>query len=94
MVNDPVCGMTIEVDSAAAQEEYQGKTWYFCCDSCHSRFQADPARYTEPETMTDPVCSMEVSSGSVYHKEYVGKTYYFCCESCLDKFNKEPAQYT
>ncbi|HEC27521.1 MAG TPA: YHS domain-containing protein [Gammaproteobacteria bacterium] len=94
MVNDPVCGMTVEEDNAAAQEEYQGKTWYFCSSSCHSRFLADPPRYAHPEAMTDPVCSMEVSSDSRYHEEYAGKTYYFCSESCLSKFNKEPAQYT
>ncbi len=36
MVNDPVCGMEIEVASAAAQEAYQGTTWYFCSASCVS----------------------------------------------------------
>ncbi|NOY16141.1 MAG: YHS domain-containing protein [Gammaproteobacteria bacterium] len=93
MVNDPVCGMTIEVSNAAAQERYQGTTWYFCSDSCHSKFLVDPARYAQHETMTDPVCYMEVSLDSGYHAEYEGKTYYFCCESCLGKFMKDPTQY-
>jgi len=93
MAIDPVCGMTIEENSAAAQEEYQGTTWYFCCDSCHSKFVAEPTRYAQPQSVTDPVCGMEVSMDSDYHAEYAGETYYFCCESCLDKFNTEPAHY-
>jgi len=54
MVKDPVCNMEIDVDSAAAQEEYQGTTWYFCSESCHGKFQADPAQYARPETLADP----------------------------------------
>lgn len=50
MVTDPVCGMTIEEDNAAAREEYQGTTWYFCSDSCHSKFLSDPAQYAKTET--------------------------------------------
>ncbi len=54
MVKDPVCGMTIEEDKAAATEEYQGSTLYFCSDSCHSKFQANPAQYVPAETTKDP----------------------------------------
>ena len=32
MAIDPVCGMTVEENSAEVQEEYQGTTWYFCSD--------------------------------------------------------------
>jgi YHS domain-containing protein len=39
-VNDPVCGM--EIDSAAASEEYEGRTYYFCSEACHQRFVAAP----------------------------------------------------
>ncbi len=53
MVKDPVCNMEIDVDSAAAQEEYQGATWYFCSESCHGKFQADPAQYVQSETQPD-----------------------------------------
>ncbi len=93
MANDPVCGMTIETSDAVAQEMYQDTTWYFCSDSCHTKFLADPARYAKPGTITDPVCGMEVSADSDYHVEYAGKTRYFCSESCLGKFNGDPAQY-
>lgn len=43
---DPVCGM--EVDPAkGAKFEYQGKTYYFCSDSCRKAFQKDPQRYLD-----------------------------------------------
>jgi len=37
-VTDPVCGMEIDTAAAAASEEYQGKTYYFCSEGCHQRF--------------------------------------------------------
>lgn len=46
MVRDPVCGMEIDTATAAASEEYEGTTYYFCSSGCHERFKADPARYT------------------------------------------------
>jgi Cu+-exporting ATPase len=42
-VEDPVCGM--EIDPAAAGEEYQGTTYYFCSEACHQRFMAAPEQY-------------------------------------------------
>ena len=42
-VTDPVCGM--EIDSAAASQEYQGKTYYFCSKGWHQRFVAAPEQY-------------------------------------------------
>jgi P-type Cu+ transporter len=42
VVKDPVCGMEIQKDRAAAREEYQGKTYYFCSHDCHVKFKATP----------------------------------------------------
>lgn len=44
-VTDPVCGMQIKVEKAAAKVEYQGKTYYFCTHVCHQQFEQEPARY-------------------------------------------------
>jgi YHS domain-containing protein len=44
-VTDPVCGMEIDSVVAAASEEYQGKTYYFCSEGCHQRFVAAPEQY-------------------------------------------------
>jgi Cu+-exporting ATPase len=45
MVIDPVCGMRIDTDDAAATAEYDGKTFYFCSGACHDAFVASPASY-------------------------------------------------
>jgi len=44
---DPVCGMTVAVEGAAATAEHAGRTYYFCCPHCRGAFLDDPARYTE-----------------------------------------------
>ena len=44
---DPVCGMTVSVEGAAATAEHDGRTYYFCCAHCRSAFLGDPARYAE-----------------------------------------------
>ncbi|HEX6758507.1 MAG TPA: YHS domain-containing protein, partial [Propionibacteriaceae bacterium] len=43
---DPVCGMTINPDAAAASREVDGVNYYFCSPHCAATFDADPARYT------------------------------------------------
>jgi Cu+-exporting ATPase len=42
---DPVCGMTVEPDSAAATADYNGKTYYFCSVDCKEEFEEDPESY-------------------------------------------------
>ena len=42
MHTDPVCGMTITVDTAAAAWEHDGTTYYFCSVACLERFRKDP----------------------------------------------------
>jgi P-type Cu+ transporter len=44
-INDPVCDMEIEVESAAETRTYKGETFYFCSPGCARHFDSDPARY-------------------------------------------------
>jgi len=44
-VTDPVCGMRINKVFAAAQTDYQGRTFFFCVPECRAKFVADPDRY-------------------------------------------------
>ena len=37
-VIDPICGMRIEADDAAAIAEQDGKTYYFCAEACRDIF--------------------------------------------------------
>ncbi len=43
---DPVCGMEVEEQSAAAQSEYEEQTYYFCSPGCKKKFEEDPEQYT------------------------------------------------
>jgi Cu2+-exporting ATPase len=45
MTTDPVCGMRIDSEDAAASSEHEGETYFFCSAACHARFRADPAAY-------------------------------------------------
>ncbi len=42
---DPVCGMTVTEENAACSYQYQGRTFYFCAQSCLDEFVANPDRY-------------------------------------------------
>ncbi len=42
---DPVCGMRVEPESAAATRQHAGNTYYFCSTGCAGRFDADPERF-------------------------------------------------
>lgn len=49
MAKDPVCGMDVAPESAAATVEYKGKTYYFCNVNCKNSFEKEPERYLEEE---------------------------------------------
>ncbi len=42
---DPVCGMMVEPQKAAATSAYKGKTYYFCSRGCKVVFDRDPEKY-------------------------------------------------
>jgi len=46
MATDPVCGMRVDPDDAAATVEHDGSTFYFCSQACADAFEADPAAFT------------------------------------------------
>ena len=105
-MRDPVCGMEVQPDSAAATENHAGQTYYFCCKGCAAKFRADPAKYLAPKlvqigqpaakevTFKDPVCGMNVKPDSAAGMEtYQGQTYYFCSQGCAAKFHADPVKY-
>lgn len=44
-VRDPICGMMIDPEHAAATADYLGKTYYFCQAVEQVQFLADPAKF-------------------------------------------------
>ena len=54
---DPVCGMKVLPQKAAASIKHAGRTWYFCSQGCKAKFEASPGKYdgstlrvSEPKT--------------------------------------------
>jgi YHS domain-containing protein len=45
MARDPVCGMDVDEQQAAATMEYEGKTYYFCAPGCKKAFEKEPQKY-------------------------------------------------
>jgi len=44
MATDPVCGMTVEREKAAATLDLDGVTYYFCSKGCRAEFAGEPAQ--------------------------------------------------
>jgi P-type Cu+ transporter len=44
-VKDPVCGMDVEMATAAGQTEHKGQTYYFCGSKCKEKFDLNPEQY-------------------------------------------------
>jgi len=51
-VTDPVCGMTLDSDRAAAREQHGDHVHYFCSNECAASFRAAPSRYTVGESIS------------------------------------------
>jgi YHS domain-containing protein len=43
---DPVCGMDVRPETAAASTCYNGIQIYFCAEGCRKAFEAAPQHYT------------------------------------------------
>jgi YHS domain-containing protein len=73
---DPVCGMTVDADNAAAQINHDGHTHYFCSTNCRDRFESSPDRFegmerhepprTTQGDMTSPKFGSAGSGGAEY----------------------------
>ncbi|HEY2424633.1 MAG TPA: heavy metal translocating P-type ATPase [Pseudolabrys sp.] len=53
---DPVCGMTIDPQGAKNRADHGGRTYYFCCTGCRTKFVADPQKYLggrQPESVPE-----------------------------------------
>ena len=45
MAIDPVCDMQVDETDAEFTLEYDGRTYYFCSESCYEKFESDPEEY-------------------------------------------------
>ena len=52
---DVVCGMEVDPVTAKWRIEHEGRSFYFCCEGCLRKFQADPARYLGGAAAPEPM---------------------------------------
>jgi Cu+-exporting ATPase len=52
MAIDPVCGMTVDEQTAAGCAGHEGVRYYFCSADCLHKFQAAPGHYARPPATT------------------------------------------
>ncbi|MEK6281663.1 MAG: heavy metal translocating P-type ATPase [Acidobacteriota bacterium] len=58
---DPVCGMTVNPESAAGSYNFKGKDYYFCSTHCLNKFREDPEQFLHKpiEAMASQLVSIQ-----------------------------------
>ena len=51
-------------------------------------------KHSENQSLTDPVCGMDVTTDSKFHTMHNDENHYFCSQHCLDKFSADPDAYS
>ena len=59
---DPVCGMSVAIDTARHTAEHAGHMYYFCSAGCRTKFTADPQRYLADKKLP----AEAVPEGAIY----------------------------
>ena len=44
---DPICGMTVNVNTARYKTEFKSTYYYFCCAGCLQKFEQEPEKYIQ-----------------------------------------------
>src|SRR5262249_34304626 len=53
--------MNVAQATAAAKTDFEGQTYYFCCQGCLKKFQADPVKYLRPESRPKTPAAADLS---------------------------------
>ena len=60
-VFDPVCGMTVNLSTAKHIVEHDHQKYHFCSAGCKTKFQANPAKYLEPNAkVAEPIVARAI----------------------------------
>ena len=75
---------------AGLAHDYQGKTYWLCCQMCEQSFNADPDHFAHAK---DPVTGDLVDKATAPVYAVNGRAFYFSSEKTLDTFAKNPSRY-
>src|SRR5438477_2403137 len=62
-VVDPVCGMTVNPETAAHWLERGGQRFFFCSAGCKAKFEADPGKFLAPRSAA---AAQPAPAGTIY----------------------------
>jgi len=91
ILRDPVCSMSIDIDTCEYTMLHEGHNYGFCSEFCQEKFKGDPTQFI---TATDLVCGMDVQRASTAHfTKHDRQAYYFCSSRCEDRFKANSDEY-
>jgi Cu+-exporting ATPase len=65
-VKDPVCGMTVDPQTAKHRTAHAGATYFFCSAGCRQKFETDPPRYLAPKGAAATTPPAPAPAGTIY----------------------------
>src|SRR5882757_6889120 len=48
---DPVCGMSVDPQTAKHRLVYRGRDYFFCSGRCRGHFEAEPEKFLQPKPL-------------------------------------------
>ena len=51
---DPVCGMTVDTETAAGKSTFEGQDYYFCSTACKVEFDNKPSKFRREGVTANP----------------------------------------
>ena len=88
---ETVCAVRDTVGAKAGlPHEYNGKTYYLCCEMCRDSIKNEPAKYTLAK---DHVSGKQVDKAVAFIYNLEGKAYYFENEANRKSFAENPSKY-
>jgi len=70
--------------------QFEGRTYYGCCEMCRNKIKSDPLRYTKA---SDPVSGKGVDKASAFIYGLEGTTFYFESLANRKTFAKNPQKF-
>jgi YHS domain-containing protein len=70
--------------------QFEGKTYYGCCEMCKERIKNEPQKYTRA---VDPVSGKSVDKASSFIYGLEGSAYYFGSDANRKTFSSNPQKY-
>ncbi len=85
---DPVCGMTVDKSKARHHAKRGDQTYYFCCEACKTKFNADPESYLRPKPSSNLVAIG--SAPKSVAPESLSTSGAYVCPMCPDVRKSKP----